>query len=195
MKPRGWLEDFALGALTEMNRRIVILGFMGCGKTTVARSLSRQLGCEMIDLDSYITEQAGRTPAEIIKADGEPAFRLMETQALADLLKQDAPRIIALGGGAWTVAANRALVSVHRCLSVWLDVPFAVCWQRITAKGKASRPLARNKIAARKLYDSRREAYKLAELRLGVDSAKTAVDSLMKVLTKSNQIQSTNEAN
>ena len=54
-----------------MDRRIIILGFMGCGKTTVATELARQLECRFIDLDSFITDSQGRSPAEIIEQDGE----------------------------------------------------------------------------------------------------------------------------
>src|SRR5712664_2697896 len=109
------------------NRRIVIVGFMGCGKTTVAKTLALQLGCNVIDLDSFITEREGPAPADIIAQDGEPSFRKIETQALGDALENGDPRVISLGGGAWTVEANRALVAQHECLSVWLDAPFELC--------------------------------------------------------------------
>src|SRR5260370_2099265 len=115
------------------DRRIVIVGFMGCGKTTVARELAQRLGRDMIDLDSFVTEREGRSPAEIIEADGEPAFREMETRALRDALKMDNARVIALGGGAWTIEANRALPSQHYCLTLSLHPPFEFCWERITS--------------------------------------------------------------
>src|SRR5262245_13296867 len=113
------------------NRRVVIVGFMGCGKTTVAKALARRLGCEMIDLDTFITEREGRSPAQIIMEDGEIPFRKTESQALRNALEIDEARVIALGGGAWTIEANRALVAQHKGLSVWLDAPFELCWQRI----------------------------------------------------------------
>ncbi len=147
------------------DRRIVIVGFMGCGKTTVGRALAQRLGCEMIDLDSFITEREGRTPAEIIEEDGEPAFREIETRTLREALEIDDARVIALGGGAWTIEANRALVAQHDCLSVWLDAPFELCWERITSSGD-TRPLAPDRESARKLYDSRRSGYQLAKLRV-----------------------------
>src|SRR5437016_7712022 len=152
------------------DRRIVIVGFMGCGKTTVARALAQRLGCEMIDLDSFITEREGRTPAEIIEEDGEPAFREIETHTLREALERDDARVIALGGGAWTVAANRALVAQHDCLSVWLDAPFELCWKRITANPRTIRPLAPNRETAQELHRSRQASYLLAELR--VDATK-----------------------
>lgn len=146
-------------------RRIVIVGFMGCGKTTVGRALAQRLGCDMIDLDSFITERAGRTPAEIIEEDGEPAFREIETHALCDALKMDDARVIALGGGAWTIEANRKLVAEQDYLSVWLDAPFDLCWKRITESG-TTRPLAPDRGSARELYESRRASYELASLRI-----------------------------
>src|SRR5712692_9279206 len=112
-------------------RRIVIVGFMGCGKTTVAEELARRLGCGMIDLDSFIAEREGCSPAEIIKEDAEPAFRAIETRALRHILENNSARVLALGGGAWTIESNRKLVAQAGCLSVWLDTPFELCWQRI----------------------------------------------------------------
>jgi shikimate kinase len=154
----------------SMNRRIVIVGFMGCGKTTVARTLAREMGCRMIDLDSFITEREGRSPAEIIAQDGESSFRKIETRALNDTLENGDPRLIALGGGAWTIEANRALVAQHDCLSVWLNSPFKLCWERITANPKTIRPLAPNRETAQKLHASRRASYRLAQLH--VDATK-----------------------
>jgi shikimate kinase len=147
------------------DRRIVIVGFMGCGKTTVAEGLARRLGCNMMDLDSFITEREGRSPAQIIHQDGEPSFRQIETQALSDVIKNGEAQVIALGGGSWTVEANRALVTQHNCLSVWLDAPFELCWERIAANATI-RPLAPDRETAQKLYESRRSSYELAELRI-----------------------------
>ena len=106
------------------NRRIVILGFMGCGKTTVAAELGRELNCSFIDLDSYILERQGRSSAEIIQYDSETTFREIETLALRDVLQQRGAHVVALGGGTWTIPANRTLIALHDCLSVWLDAPF-----------------------------------------------------------------------
>ena len=143
------------------DRRIVIIGFMGCGKTTVAKALAQQLGCAMIDLDSFINDREGRSPAEIIARDSEPSFREIETRALQDVLEENAARVIALGGGAWMIEANRALVAQHDCLSVWLDAPFELCWERIQSSGTI-RPLAPDRESARELYESRRSTYELA---------------------------------
>jgi shikimate kinase len=163
-----------------MDRRIVIVGFMGCGKTTVAKTLARQLDCDVIDLDSFITEREGRSAAEIIAQDGEPSFRSVETQALRDTLENGDPRVISFGGGAWTVEANRALVAQHDCLSVWLDAPFELCWERITANPNTIRPLAPNRETAQRLHESRRPSYRLAQLH--VDATKDLAEIVSDII-------------
>lgn len=150
--------------MSELNP-IIVTGFMGSGKTTVAEALSRLLGCAMIDLDRFITERTGRSPREIIEQDGEPAFREIETRFLSEVLATGAARVLALGGGAWTVAQNRSLIEEHHGQAVWLDAPFEVCWQRIAASG-SERPLARDREQARSLYQSRKPIYQLAALRV-----------------------------
>jgi len=165
-----------------MDRRFIILGFMGCGKTTVANELARQLESKFIDLDSFITESQGRSPAEMIEQDGEPAFRQIESLALAEVLKDRDARVIALGGGTWTIPANRTLIALHDCLTVWLDAPFEVCWQRIIDSGKTVRPLAPNQQTAKARYAARRDDYALAERQISVnetDSAETIASQLL----------------
>src|SRR5713226_1197432 len=147
------------------DRRIIVVGFMGCGKTTVARALAQRLGCAMVDLDSFITDREGHTPAEIIVQDSEPSFREIETQALRVVLEENAARVIALGGGGWMIEANRAIAEKHNCLSVWLDAPFELCWERIQSSG-TNRPLAPDRESAQELYESRRASYQLAQLRV-----------------------------
>jgi shikimate kinase len=156
------------------SRRIIIItGFMGAGKTTVARALERRLDGRMIDLDCFITERERHTPAALIDALGEEKFREAETRALEVLLKSGTVHVIALGGGAWTVARNRALIHEHQCFTVWLDAPFELCWKRI-ADTRDQLPLARDLEQARQLYDQRRMLYDLAALRIEMDEAKSA---------------------
>lgn len=162
--------------MVKGQRRIVIIGFMACGKTTVAKTLARQLDCGMIDLDSFITERNGRSAAEIIQEDGELVFREIETRALQDALENDDARVIALGGGAWTIAANRALVSQNDCLSVWLDAPFELCWERITASDNTIRPLAPDRESAARLYQFRRAVYELAGLKVNANQQRSIAE-------------------
>ncbi|MGH9944592.1 MAG: shikimate kinase [Pyrinomonadaceae bacterium] len=153
-----------------LSRRVVITGFMGAGKTTVARVLAARLGCASIDLDEFIAARhAGRTPRQIIDEEGEPRFRALETVALRAALDQrDVRVVIALGGGAWAAEENRQIIDAHGCLTVWLDAPFELCWRRITAAGD-TRPLARDADQARSLFEDRRAGYGLASLRVSVE--------------------------
>lgn len=153
-------------------RHIIITGFMGSGKTSVARGLARILGCEMLDLDHVIAERERRTAREIIEQDGEDSFREVETRILREVLKNNPTGVIALGGGAWTFERNRNLMNKHGCVTVWLDAPFELCWERILISG-GSRPLARDEGQARMLYAERRPQYALAELPVRVVANKS----------------------
>ena len=144
-----------------MAQTVVITGFMGCGKSRVARALAQQLNVLFVDLDESITARTGRTPAQLINEDGERAFRTIETATLRDVLHLREAGVIALGGGAWIEAANRELIEQHGCASVWLDVPFEVCWSRIET-GAEDRPLGKSRSEALARYESRRPVYELA---------------------------------
>jgi shikimate kinase len=152
---------------------IAITGFMGSGKSTVARALAFRLDSQMIDLDEEILKQEERSAKQIIEEDGEPAFREIETRVLRAVLKENAAGVIALGGGAWTMTRNRELVSEAGGLSIWLDAPFNLCWQRI-ATSDEGRPLAPNKHAARGRYTERRVVYATADLHISATANKTA---------------------
>ena len=143
--------------------KIVITGFMGSGKSRLARGLARRLNLEMVDLDDRVTEREGRSPAQLIDDEGEEAFRSIESDVLRELLETDGTRVIALGGGAWIVEANRDLINEFGCLSVWLDAPFELCWARIKASDE-DRPLGRTREQAKALYDLRRPVYQLAKI-------------------------------
>ncbi len=147
--------------------KIVIVGFMGSGKSRVARELSLMLKRSFVDLDEFIVNHHGRTPKEIIEQDGEASFRELESQALEKTLtRSDAP-IVAVGGGAWTVERNRQLIRKYEALSFWLDTPFEVCWQRIEA-GPERRPLAPSREQAVSLFQERQAVYALADTRIKI---------------------------
>lgn len=146
-------------------RPIIITGFMCAGKTTVARALGGILGCQATDLDDEITRLEGSSPAKLIAENGEAAFREIETRVLKEVFKSKA-RVIALGGGAWIVPDNRSLIDHFQGISVWLDLPFDVCWKRIIASGH--RPLAVDRQQAATLFELRRSLYDLATIRLAV---------------------------
>jgi len=156
-------------------RRILLTGFMGAGKTTVARALARLLSDDFVSLDELVTRLEGRTPQALIDGEGEARFRDAETRALRRALELEPARVIDTGGGAWALARNRALAAAHDCLTVWLDAPFDLCWQRINAEaGGARRPLARDRERAARLYEQRLDAYRLAALRVRVTPGRDA---------------------
>jgi shikimate kinase len=167
--------------MTALARPIIITGFMGAGKTTVAAALARKLACAMIDLDGFIEEREGRSAQVIIDKEGEKSFRKVESQALRDALETVEARIIALGGGTWTISTNRAFINEHDALTVWLDAPFELCWQRI-ASGNHERPLARNPKDARRLYDERLGLYRLASMHVQMGEEKSIDDVVSEIV-------------
>ena len=161
--------------MSKPSRRIVLTGFMGAGKTTVAESLAFRFNCNMVDLDALIAGREGRPIATIIEEDGEARFREIETHALLDTLEYKDAHVIALGGGTWTLERNRELIGGYDCFTVWLDAPFELCWERI-ANEDNSRPLARDQVKTHQLYDLRRVSYELAMLRVEVAKENSAED-------------------
>jgi shikimate kinase len=151
----------------KMARTVVITGFMGCGKSKIARALARHLDLTMVDLDESITARTGRTPAQLINEEGERAFRRIESDTLREVLRIGAAGVIALGGGAWIEAENRELINQYSCASVWLDVPFEVCWSRIESADE-DRPLGKTRSQAQARFESRRPVYQLAAIHIEV---------------------------
>ncbi len=158
--------------------RIVLIGFMGSGKTAVGHALARLLHCEVTDLDQSLCQREQCSIPELIEAKGEAYFRRRETDALRNVLATNGDGgVLALGGGTWTVERNRALLIERGYYSVWLDAPFGLCWQRIVSDACHERPLAQNRAAAQKLYDERRALYELADRRVEV-IAENSIDTV-----------------
>ena len=142
--------------------RIAITGFMGVGKSSVARHLAQMLKVKRIDLDSAIEKAEHRKIAEIIDTGGEANYRVIETRTLKQVLAENDARILSLGGGTWIMPQNRELLAEHGYRSVWLEASFDHCWRNITF-GRKDRPLARDKQITRRLFDDRQKLYCLAE--------------------------------
>ncbi|EAQ77440.1 shikimate kinase [Blastopirellula marina] len=110
---------------------LALVGFRGVGKSHVARLLGERLGWPVIDADVELQRRAQRTIAQIFAADGEPAFRDLETAVIADLMQQD-QQVVALGGGAVLRAENRAAIQANS-YTFWLTADADTIMARISA--------------------------------------------------------------
>jgi shikimate kinase len=141
-------------------RNIVLIGFMGCGKTTVGRELARLLGRRFVDLDAFIEQRTGLGVSEIFARHGEAYFRALESQAAAELSAQR-EIVLSVGGGAVLRAENvDALRGGGRI--VLIDVPLAVL--RLRLAGDTTRPLLNRPDkdeAMRVLYELRMPLYRV----------------------------------
>jgi shikimate kinase len=119
---------------------LVLIGYRGCGKSTVGPLLARRLGWEFVDVDDIIVERAGRSIREIFVAESEDGFRRREREVCESLRKRR-HHVIALGGGALTHPDVR-MVARRLGKIIWLRAPAAVLWSRISKdpKSAAQRP-------------------------------------------------------
>lgn len=156
--------------------KLYLVGFMGAGKTTVGRALSRRIGWRFVDIDERIEARTRLTVASIFAQHGEAHFRQLEREVLGELLPQRQV-IVATGGGTFAEADNRAVMLADGAVA-WLDVPLATVIARVPADGR--RPLAADRTAMEQLYARRRLAY--AEAHLRVDASRPAAESVDRLL-------------
>lgn len=149
-------------------RQAVLVGFMGAGKSTVGRILAERLGAEFIDVDETIEAAAGETIREIFASRGEDAFRKLETEAIRDAVSVPG-RVVAAGGGAFVVEANRRLLKQYAPV-VFLDVSMETVLKRLSAD--RSRPLfpgRKDEEKLRNMMELRRPAYQEADFTVSTD--------------------------
>lgn len=115
----------------------VLLGFMGSGKTTIARKLDS----DFVDMDALLVDRLGMPIARFFEEKGEAAFRQLEEEVLADLLKTD--KVISTGGGIVISPRNRALLKQNSD-NIYLKADFEILYQRISADKDNQRPLFLN---------------------------------------------------
>ena len=116
----------------------VLLGFMGAGKSTIARNLAP----DFVDMDTLIEERLGMPIARFFEEKGEAVFRQVESEVLADVLKTD--HVIATGGGVVVSSRNRELLKKNAD-NIYLKADFEILYQRISADKDNQRPLFLNK--------------------------------------------------
>src|SRR3954468_8731400 len=156
--------------------KLYLVGFMGAGKTTIGRALSRRIGWHFADIDEHIELRTRRSVASIFAQHGEPHFRQLEREVLGELL----PRrqvVVATGGGTFAEPDNRALMLADGAVA-WLDIPLMTVWDRVPADGR--RPLAADRSVMEQLYARRRLAY--AEAHLRIDASLPPAESVERLL-------------
>jgi shikimate kinase len=164
-----------------MPERLLLIGMMGAGKTTVGRMLAERLGWGYLDSDAQVTQTTGRSVPEIFSEDGETAFRKEETKALTTAVSGPDPMVVSVAGGAVLSEANRALLA-RAGIVVWLRARPETLSKRVG--DGAGRPLLGDDPAGAlaALYDVRRPLYdSVAVVTVDVDdlSPEAVVDRVL----------------
>jgi shikimate kinase len=160
---------------------LYLVGFMGSGKSTVGRGVARRLGWRFADIDEDVEARARMTIPEIFEAQGEEAFRRLETEVLRWRVQDVArgiPWVIAVGGGCFAREENFDVIQNHG-ISIWLDAPLEMIRARVA--GSSHRPLARDPQRFAELYEERRPAYERADYRIviGPEGSPGAVEAIL----------------
>jgi len=149
---------------------LYVVGFMAAGKTTVGRHLAHSLGWNFFDTDQEIERAEGCTIADLFDQRGEAEFRRIESAIVRQhvgWIERGRPAVLALGGGAFADPANRQFLEPNG-ITIWLDCPFATVQRRVAQN--PDRPLARDPARFAALFESRREAYRLANVHVTIES-------------------------
>ncbi len=157
------IDDNCLIKSKIQQKTILLIGLMGCGKTSVGKRLARLLDMKFVDADSEIEKAAGLSVSDIFKLYGEEEFRAGERRVMKRLL-EGKPKIIASGGGAFMSEETRKIAKEH-ALTLWLKADLEVLAER--TGGKSHRPLlAEGNVVEKlkKLIDERYGTYALADV-------------------------------
>lgn len=152
------LYGFRMSPREKVPNHIYLLGFMGAGKSSVAKELSRRLHLPCYDTDEFIEEQAGMSIADIFQKKGEVAFRRLESQVLRQLT-QKKRGVVATGGGIVLSLANRKILR-KTGTRVYLRASLEAHLKRMV--NPASRPLLKGDVSF--LYQSRTPLYLESDL-------------------------------
>ena len=158
------------GGLTGIER-IVLVGFMGAGKTTVGPLVADALGWTFLDLDQELARRSGASIPELFRTRGEAAFR-EEERRLAEETSGLRLHVLAAGGGAFAQAATRDALR-RGALTVWLDCGLPALQDRLSPDG--SRPLATDRETIAGLFVQRESSYRQADCRVDAEQTPAAV--------------------
>jgi shikimate kinase len=121
-------------------KKIILLGYMGCGKSTIAQHLSQKTSIPFLDLDQYIEQKMHLTIKEVFERHGEVYFRKVEHQAFVELLADPNEMILGLGGGTPCYANNHELLKGANVISVYLKASIDTLFERLS-KNRSKRPI------------------------------------------------------
>ncbi len=141
--------------LSALGRHLALAGFMGSGKTRHGAEVAARIGRPFVDLDQEIERRSGARVAELFTTRGETGFRELEEAIASDVLRDGAPLVIALGGGAVLSERTRGELAA-RAFTVLIDVEPELAWRRVAG---SDRPLARDEAAFHALHRDRRPVY------------------------------------
>jgi shikimate kinase len=179
-------DDEANAMPQDRHRVILVVGFMGAGKTSVGRALARRLHRRFLDLDEVVVAREGRSVADIFGQSGEEGFRARESAALQDLLRElettSDQAVVALGGGSLTQQTNRDAVSASGFPVIFLDASPEELFRRCRAQA-VSRPLLNDLRTFEDLYRSRRAHY--ASLGMRLETTATSADEVCNQIQRS----------
>jgi shikimate kinase len=158
---------------------------MGAGKSTIGPALAERLGWRFVDADHHLQARAGKTIAEIFAEAGEPVFRQMETETVAELMAET-DIVIAFGGGALEAESTRHLLE-HSCdtVVVFLKAPLEVLIERCEQQpGAATRPVLLDREALRHRFRARQPHYEQAHVTVHTEgfSAAAVADRILQSL-------------
>ncbi|MEE9407433.1 MAG: shikimate kinase [Polaribacter sp.] len=154
--------------------KIVLLGYMASGKSTIGKKLAKKLYLNFIDLDNYIEDKEKMTISTIFKVKGEIYFRLIEHKYLKEILNSDEKCVLSLGGGTPCYANNMELINNSKAISIYLKTSIKTLVERLLNE-KSKRPLVANledekitEFVAKHLFE-RRFYYEQAKFLLSID--------------------------
>jgi shikimate kinase len=164
--------------------RLLLVGMMAVGKTTIGQRCSEQLGWKFLDSDAQLVADTGRTAREIFDIDGDAALRALESQVLNEAIDEPVPVVIAVAGGVVLSKPNREML-VRSGTVIWLRASVATMSERVRLGGARPRLGDDPEQSLRDLYRARQALYaSVAQFVIDVDEL-TPEEIVARILTES----------
>jgi shikimate kinase len=186
--PESIWDERNMTATVPRKQAVILVGFMGAGKSSVGRALAARLNWSFEDLDTRIERRENKSVPDIFRAGGEEYFRGLEQGELQELLSElpdEAKKVIALGGGTFAQSSCAKVIEDAAIPTIFLDATLDELWRRCTEKSEEpglDRPMLRDLRAFRALYEKRRPCYLAASHTL--ETTGKTVDEVVAELIK-----------